>query len=578
MFNELVQRCRNGDTEAWEKLAASVYPRAMRRAGCLVRDPELAADAVQNAMLKLLRHLGTLREPDALPFWLDRVVGNEALLILRAGRNETPARIDEAERPLHAAPTADVAEAVAFRSEFFRAVRDLPLEYQDVVILADLQGLKTAEIAQRLGIPLGTVKSRLSRAREHLRTALLDFAVKRKGKKRMTATTIEEQLYDYLEGCLSPAEIARLEEKIKADPEIRAKLERQRAFLRVLHRVTGRKGLGLQGVIDKMEEVNAGLRDYRFEQRQITYTEDPPRVLTSTHYYKQPGKHRLEFSMPVVGEQVVVAGEEEMLTLYKSHNRAERLLLRKGALDAYLPSFPAMIRKLAESQTVTLLGAETVKGRDCYHLVFSREVPAVTAGELISHLWIDQGTWLPLVEELYDAESRLVQRTEMFDLHINEGLPDELFALEIPEGFELETKDLRGDRAAVPETVTLEEARKRVPFPLYTLPEDSPYVLQRVLTMELSGSTVVMLEYHQPGHPLPQVVVSQGEKYHGNIPPGMELEEVTVAGETGRYLHLSVPPVEGMVFYFRNGVHLAVGGNGTKEEIIGWAESLVQQE
>lgn len=574
MLADLVVRCREGEVGAWETLVGEVYPRAQRIARRMLRDRALAEDAVQNALLKLLRSLRDLRDPASFPAWFNRLVTNEVYFTLRAGRRESPGDIYDGDIPLDHAPREDPAETAAFRAEFYRALRALPPEYQDVVVLGDVQGYKIEEISGILAIPAGTVKSRLHRGREKLRRALQNFSAAGKERIQMPQRSMEELVYDYLEGHLNAVEAAEVERKIAADPELQRKVEKQKSFLKVLHRMTGRISLGAVDIAAEMRKVQEALRDYRYHQVQTMATASEPVTVSATLYYKYPDMHRLEYSHPGTGRVVAVARDTECVVMYPEQNRATRVEFKEGGFAQFLPNFPVLVKTLSENNTVAMLGRENMDGRHCYHLTFSQEVPAVPVGEMVTHLWVEEETWFPVLEEQYDVNGNLVIKKEVFDLAINGGLPDELFTLTPPETMETETVSRSG--AGTLRTVSLEEARREVPFPLYVLPERFGCTLHEVKLTDMTGFPVVIQEYRDPGRPVPRVVLTQGTGYHGNIPPGYPTEEVAVAEVTGTYVPLEVPGVRGMLFLEKNGVHISIGGDGEKGEIIGWAESLEQ--
>jgi RNA polymerase sigma-70 factor (ECF subfamily) len=115
-------------------------------------------DAMQETFIAVLRNLRSLREPAALHGWVRRIATREAIRVARAGR-------DHAVGPdvLETAPVApvDIATVVDVRSTLAR----LAPEQRAVLVLRDVEGLSEAEAARLLGVPEGTVKSRLHRAR-----------------------------------------------------------------------------------------------------------------------------------------------------------------------------------------------------------------------------------------------------------------------------------------------------------------------------------------------------------------------------------------------------------------------------
>jgi DNA-directed RNA polymerase specialized sigma24 family protein len=85
----LIKKAQAGDLVAWESLLATVYPPALRQARALLRDEDLAEDAVQNALIKMHSHLHSLVEIAAFSAWWRRIVTNEVYMILRLKQRET---------------------------------------------------------------------------------------------------------------------------------------------------------------------------------------------------------------------------------------------------------------------------------------------------------------------------------------------------------------------------------------------------------------------------------------------------------------------------------------------------------
>jgi RNA polymerase sigma-70 factor (ECF subfamily) len=139
-------------------------------------DPALADDLVQEAMLRALDRAGQLRDPDRLKAWLCSILANALRDHFRRHRDH--ASVDD----LDAAVLADDAtpEAATESARLVARVRvevaRLPLGQRQVVTLVDLEGCSYAEVSEILAIPIGTVMSRLCRARAALRARLLDAA------------------------------------------------------------------------------------------------------------------------------------------------------------------------------------------------------------------------------------------------------------------------------------------------------------------------------------------------------------------------------------------------------------------
>jgi len=139
----------------------------------LTRNDHDAEDVVQEAYLRAFQFFGGFRGADGRA-WLLTIVRNTCYTWLEKNRAREPAVFDE---QLHSPDTgASGPEALALRSEdqelLRQAVDDLPAEFREVVVLHDLEGLPYKDIAHIAGIPLGTVMSRLARARQRLQQSL----------------------------------------------------------------------------------------------------------------------------------------------------------------------------------------------------------------------------------------------------------------------------------------------------------------------------------------------------------------------------------------------------------------------
>ncbi len=167
----LVLRRQGGDREAMGELYALYAPRLIRYASRLLGDPEQGAEAAQEAWLSIVAGIGSLADPARFPGWAYRLVSNRcADHIRRAQRDRRHLPRAAASRPGADGPEArDDPDEV---DDLRRAIRGLDDEHRVVVELFYLDALGVAEIGRALGVPAGTVKSRLFNARRRLRAAL----------------------------------------------------------------------------------------------------------------------------------------------------------------------------------------------------------------------------------------------------------------------------------------------------------------------------------------------------------------------------------------------------------------------
>jgi RNA polymerase sigma-70 factor (ECF subfamily) len=158
----------------WEEIARHhgrfLYTVAYRLAG---NDAD-AQDLVQDVLLRVRRGLETYR-PGSLEGWLSRITTNVFLDdVRRKRRRPTVALPDDPDRVLVGALDADAALAsLRLPDDLQDALRDLPHEFRAAVVLCDVVGLSYEEIADQLGIPVGTVRSRIHRGRAALRGVLV---------------------------------------------------------------------------------------------------------------------------------------------------------------------------------------------------------------------------------------------------------------------------------------------------------------------------------------------------------------------------------------------------------------------
>lgn len=168
LSERVIDRARNGDQEAFAAVLRHYDPGLRALAFRLLGDRDLMDDVLQEAYVKAFRAFPRFRGEAKLGTWLYRIAYNAAVDELRRSRRGHELPLAE-ELPSASADPADVA---AGRSDLARALAALPPEERAAVLLVDAQGFDYREGARVLGIPEGTLASRLNRARASLRTAL----------------------------------------------------------------------------------------------------------------------------------------------------------------------------------------------------------------------------------------------------------------------------------------------------------------------------------------------------------------------------------------------------------------------
>jgi RNA polymerase sigma-70 factor (ECF subfamily) len=167
---DLVVRAREGDRDAFSELAARSIGRLTAVARMILRDEYAAQDAVQDAFIEAWRSLPGLREPDRFDAWMRRLLVRACFRGIQ--RNK---RVKAVEIPL--APGVEPAIAgierdLDLHDQLERGLARLPGDQRAVVVLVYYLDLPLADAAQAMGIPLGTMKSRLRRATQALRAAI----------------------------------------------------------------------------------------------------------------------------------------------------------------------------------------------------------------------------------------------------------------------------------------------------------------------------------------------------------------------------------------------------------------------
>jgi RNA polymerase sigma-70 factor (ECF subfamily) len=182
----LVARAADGDVAAFERLVAAYQPRVFRFALAFAGSRDQASDLAQEALIRVYRSIGSFRFQSSFTTWLFSIVRNVFLdhHKSRAARQralETPLD-DEAHRLFVGAHAEERLLRQDERRALWRALRRVPPTYRMVVVMFDVEGLSYDEITQALGVPIGTVKSRLKRGRDALRAEL--FRRREVGRKQ----------------------------------------------------------------------------------------------------------------------------------------------------------------------------------------------------------------------------------------------------------------------------------------------------------------------------------------------------------------------------------------------------------
>jgi len=167
-MRELVDRAMKGDRDAFTELALEINADLFAISRRILRDIDLAEDAVQQCLLQIWRQLPTLRDPDRFEAWSYRLLVNACY---RQARREPRAAANLRVLP-EPRSVGDHADEMADRDELERAFRRLSPEHRAVIVLHHYRGMPQTEVATVLGIPVGTVHSRLHYAYRDMRATL----------------------------------------------------------------------------------------------------------------------------------------------------------------------------------------------------------------------------------------------------------------------------------------------------------------------------------------------------------------------------------------------------------------------
>jgi RNA polymerase sigma-70 factor (ECF subfamily) len=168
---DLIERYLGGDVAAFDELMRAHEDRVFAICLRMLRDREQALDATQETFLTVFRKVDRYRAQAAFSTWLYRVAVNACYDHLRRGRRHRADPLPDTLDPVDVS-SADQYAAVELRPDIETALGEVPPEFRAAVVLVDLEGLALETVAQLLGVPVGTVKSRVFRGRRQLASHL----------------------------------------------------------------------------------------------------------------------------------------------------------------------------------------------------------------------------------------------------------------------------------------------------------------------------------------------------------------------------------------------------------------------
>ena len=180
----LLERAKAGDVAAFEKLIEAYQKKIFNLAYRMTGNFDDAGDMAQEALVRIFKSIANFREQSSFSTWVYRITTNVCLDELRKKKNKKVYSLDE---EIHAEdgeiqrqimsddPLPDeIAEKEELKRIVNSAINSLPEEQKIVITLRDLQGLSYDEISEVLDCPVGTVKSRINRARQALKNVLMN--------------------------------------------------------------------------------------------------------------------------------------------------------------------------------------------------------------------------------------------------------------------------------------------------------------------------------------------------------------------------------------------------------------------
>lgn len=169
---DIEKKPENGDKQAFEQLVRENQNRIYAVCLNMLKNQHDAQDAAQETFIKAYRSLSAFRKASKIETWLTKIAVNTCLDMIK--RRKTHLNIDESFDTAAEETTESTAEKNARIMAVRRALLDLPPEMRMIIVLRDIDGRSYDDIAEILNLNLGTVRSRLSRAREKLKKFLLE--------------------------------------------------------------------------------------------------------------------------------------------------------------------------------------------------------------------------------------------------------------------------------------------------------------------------------------------------------------------------------------------------------------------
>ena len=166
---------RSGDNGSFEELAMPLFARLYNFAHWLTQDRAAAEDLVQETYVKALKGFSSFRQGTNFRAWMYKILHNTFLTSQAGLKASASVSLDSDDEAVEPAATETPESALLARAEqatIQQALEELPLKFREIILLCDWEEMSYQEIGETLGIPAGTVMSRLSRARKAMRQLL----------------------------------------------------------------------------------------------------------------------------------------------------------------------------------------------------------------------------------------------------------------------------------------------------------------------------------------------------------------------------------------------------------------------
>ncbi|MDR5659503.1 sigma-70 family RNA polymerase sigma factor [Serpentinicella sp. ANB-PHB4] len=176
---ELIKKSKSGDIKSFEALVGIYQKKALNIAYRMLGNIEDANDVTQEALIKAYKAIPKFKEESSFSTWLYSIVTNTGVDYLRKNKNKNVVYLDkrdenqmQREVPDNTNTPENVLEKKEIKQHIHSAINELALDHRTVIILRDIKGFSYKEIATMLKCSEGTVKSRISRGRAHLKTII----------------------------------------------------------------------------------------------------------------------------------------------------------------------------------------------------------------------------------------------------------------------------------------------------------------------------------------------------------------------------------------------------------------------